>query len=67
MEAKCGNIAVRGPAEFRSFAVEAFVGRRATGWPLARFDISNSDYGSAYRSVVHNAIAASRRYPSWRT
>jgi hypothetical protein len=26
-----------------SFAVEAFVGRRATGWPFARFDISGSE------------------------
>jgi hypothetical protein len=43
MEAQSGNIAVRGPTEFRSFAVEAFVGRRATGWPLARFDVSGSE------------------------
>jgi hypothetical protein len=30
-------------AHTRSFAVEAFVGRRATGWPFARFDISGSE------------------------
>jgi hypothetical protein len=27
----------------RSFAVEAFVGHRVTGWPFARFDISISE------------------------
>lgn len=43
MEAQSGDIALREPSEFRSFAVEAFVGRRATGWPLARFDISSSE------------------------
>ena len=25
--------------EFRSFAVEAWIGRRASGWPFARFDV----------------------------
>jgi hypothetical protein len=43
MEDQSQNFAVRGPDEFRSFAVEAFVGRRASGWPFARFDISNHE------------------------
>jgi hypothetical protein len=29
--------------DFRSFAVEAFIGHRASGWPLARFDISSRE------------------------
>jgi hypothetical protein len=35
--------AARDSAEFRSFAVEAFVGRRASGWPFARFDINSRE------------------------
>lgn len=38
------NVAGPDSARIRSFAVdiavEAFVGRRVTGWPFARFDIS---------------------------
>jgi len=29
--------------DFRSFAVEAFVGHRVGGWPFARFDISSRE------------------------
>jgi len=36
-------VAAPGSACIRSFAVEAFVGHRATGWPFARFDISSSE------------------------
>lgn len=28
------------PSAHRSFAVEAYVGRRTTGWPFARFDVA---------------------------
>jgi len=30
-------------AASRSFAVEAFVGRKATGWPFARLDVATSE------------------------
>ena len=36
------HLAAADSAEIQSFAVEAFVGHRATGWPFARFDISTS-------------------------
>ena len=37
------NVVAPDSACIRSFAVEAFVGHRATGWPFARFDISSSE------------------------
>ncbi len=37
------DVAVPDSARIRSFAVEAFVGYRITGWPFARFDISISE------------------------
>lgn len=37
------NVAARHSARVRSFAVEAFVRHRVTGWPFARFDISISE------------------------
>jgi hypothetical protein len=43
MEDQSSNLAARDSAPIRSFAVEAFVGRRVTGWPFARFDISSSE------------------------
>jgi len=43
MEDQSDNFAAPDSAHIRSFAVEAFVGRRATGWPFARFDISSSE------------------------
>ena len=43
MEDQSHSFAARDTADFRSFAVEAFVGRRATCWPFARFDISSSE------------------------
>jgi hypothetical protein len=30
-------------AAYRSFAVEAFVGRRVSGWPFGRLDVSASE------------------------
>jgi hypothetical protein len=43
MEDQDHNFAARDSASFRSFAVEAFVGRRASGWPFARFDVSSGE------------------------
>jgi hypothetical protein len=43
MEGRAHNVVVRDSADFRSFAVEAFAGRRASGWPFSRFDISSSE------------------------
>jgi hypothetical protein len=40
MKEQCHHFAVSESTDFRSFAVEAFVGHRASGWPFARFDIS---------------------------
>lgn len=40
---KSHNVAAPDSARIRSFAVEAFVGHRVTGWPFARFDISSSE------------------------
>jgi hypothetical protein len=40
MEADSQNIASWDSAACRSFAVEAFVGRRVSGWPFGRFDVS---------------------------
>ena len=37
------NVGAPDSARIRSFAVEAFVGHRVTGWPFARFDISISE------------------------
>ena len=37
------NVAAADSACVRSFAVGAFVGRRVTGWPFARFDISRGE------------------------
>ncbi len=43
MDDQSHNIAVRDPAEFQSFAVEAFASRRVSGWPFSRFDISSRE------------------------
>src|SRR5215469_9366711 len=43
MDDQSRNLAADNSRDFRSFAVEAFVGHRATGWPFARFDISSSE------------------------
>jgi hypothetical protein len=43
MDDQSRNLAADDSRDFRSFAVEAFVGRRASGWPFARFDISRSE------------------------
>jgi hypothetical protein len=40
MEGQSHDVAVRDSADFRCFAVEAWAGRRASGWPFSRFDIS---------------------------
>ena len=39
----CHTFEVGDSADFRSFAVEAFAGRRASGWPFSRFDISSRE------------------------
>lgn len=43
MDGQSQDFTVRAPAGFRSFAVEAFVGHRASGWPFSRFDISSRE------------------------
>ena len=43
MDDQSHNIAIRDSAGFPSFAVEAFAGRRASGWPFSRFDISSRE------------------------
>jgi hypothetical protein len=43
MKDQSRNVADPDSVRIRSFAVEAFVGHRATGWPFARFDISSSE------------------------
>jgi hypothetical protein len=43
MEGQSQEFTARAPADFRPFAVEAFVGRRASGWPFSRFDISSRE------------------------
>jgi hypothetical protein len=43
MDGHSDELAVRDSADFRSFAVEAWAGRRAGGWPLSRFDISSRE------------------------
>ena len=43
VEGQSRNLEVREPSDFRSFAVEAFAGRRASGWPFSRFDISSRE------------------------
>jgi hypothetical protein len=43
MEGQSRDFAVRDSADFRSFAVEAWAGRRASGWPFPRFDISSRE------------------------
>jgi hypothetical protein len=37
------DVAVGDSTDVRSFAVEAFAGRRASGWPFSRFDISGRE------------------------
>src|SRR5271165_1680586 len=43
MEGQSHDFAVCDSAYFRSFAVEAWTGRRASGWPFSRFDISTRE------------------------
>jgi hypothetical protein len=43
MDDQSRNYAAENSHEFRSFAVEAFIGHRASGWPLASFDISSRE------------------------
>ena len=43
MDDQSRNLAADNSRDFRSFAVEAFVGHRASGWPFARFDISSRE------------------------
>ena len=43
MEGHSDEFTVRKSVDFRSFAVEAWAGRRACGWPLSRFDISSRE------------------------
>jgi len=43
MDDKSRNLAADNSRDCRSFAVEAFVGHRASGWPFARFDISSRE------------------------
>jgi hypothetical protein len=43
MDGQSHDFTVSASAEFRSFAVEAFAGRRASGWPFCRFDISSRE------------------------
>jgi hypothetical protein len=43
MDDQSRDLAADNSRNFRSFAVEAFVGRRASGWPFARFDISGRE------------------------
>ena len=43
METHSHNVAVRDSTDFRCFVVEAFVGRRVSGWPFSRFDISSRE------------------------
>ena len=43
MDDQSRNLAADNSRDFRSFAVEAFVGYRASGWPFARFDISSRE------------------------
>ena len=67
MEDQSHNFAAHESARIRSFAVEAFVGHRVTGWPFARFDIiiselrvrlsfprftTRSQQGTAIRAVI---------------
>jgi hypothetical protein len=37
------DFTLRASADIRSFAVEAFVGRQASGWPFSRPDISSRE------------------------
>ena len=43
MEGQSHDVAAGDFADFRSFAVEAWAGRRASGWPFSRFDISSRE------------------------
>jgi hypothetical protein len=43
MEGQSDHFEVRDLADVRSFAVEAWAGRRASGWPFSRFDISSRE------------------------
>jgi hypothetical protein len=43
MEGQSHDFVVGDSADFRSFAVEAWAGRRASGWPFSRFDISSRE------------------------
>jgi len=43
MDDQSRNLAADNSRDFRSFAVEAFVGHRVSGWPFARFDISSRE------------------------
>ena len=43
MDDQPGNLAADNSRDFRSFAVEAFVGHRASSLPFARFDISSRE------------------------
>jgi hypothetical protein len=43
MDDQSRNLVADNSHDFRSFAVEAFVDHRASGWPFARFDISGRE------------------------
>jgi hypothetical protein len=43
MDDQYRSSAARDSADFRTFAVEAFVGRRVSSWPFARFDFSSRE------------------------
>ena len=43
MDGQSQDFTVRASPGFRSFAIEAFIGRRASGWPASRFDISSRE------------------------